>query len=263
MNEQVEFQEKRIQELAASFVYPATPDVSRDVRERLLVKNGRYQRSPMRLAWAIVLAAILAAGLLMVPQVRAAFLRMFNIGAITIFEVEDMDELVGNTAVLSADKQTPAPVVRAGLADEVTFSEALEQSSRPLYLPTYPSDLPLPDHLYMYGSETGWPPALVYLWQDVPPMAEDGMALYQIWAAQFALKGATILEETTVNGQRAFWLDEPHYFMVPNEVWQEWQFIDGNVLIWWHEDGLTFRLEGADSLEEALRIAESLEKVER
>ena len=262
MNEQVEFHEKRIKELAKNYAYPATPDVSGGVRARLLVKNGRRQRSSIRLAWAIVFVAILAAGLLLVPQVRAAFLRMFNIGAITIFEVEDMEELVGNTAVLTADKQTPIPIVRAGLVDEITFAEAQEQSSAPLYLPTYPSGLPQPDHLYLYSSEKGWPSALIYVWLDAQPVAENGLALYQLGATQFALKGVEVLEETTVNGERAFWLGEPHYFMVPNQEWQEWQFIDGNVLIWWHEDGLTFRLEGADSLEEALRIAESLEIVE-
>lgn len=263
MNEQIRFHENRIKELAAGFAYPATPDIAGDVRKRLLAENGRRRQSSMRLAWAVVLAVILAAGLLLVPQVRAAFLRIFNIGAITIFEVEDMDELVANTAVLSAVKQTPIPIVRAGLVEEITFAEAQEQSLTPLYLPTYPSDLAQPDHLYLYSSDKGWPPALIYVWPDAQPVAEDGLALYQIDAARFALKGVEVLEETTVNGERAFWLGEPHYFMVPDDEWQEWQFVDGNVLIWWHESGLTFRLEGAVSLEEALRIAESLAKVEK
>ncbi len=256
MNEQIEVHEKRIQELAAGFVFPVTPDVSKNVREQLLAENGRTLRSPIRLAWVILLVVILAAGLLLVPQVRAAVLRIFNIGAITIFEVEEMEELVGNTAVLNATKSpTPLPKVYEGVIEEISLDEAL--ASTTLYWPTYPADLAEPDRIYAYRSSLGWPETMLFLWED-----EDGaeLVLYQIAAAQFAYKGATIVEETAVLGERAIWIEGPHFFRAGN-VWQEWQFIEGNVLIW-YVDRLTFRLEGAETFEEALRIAESLESVE-
>ncbi len=72
----------------------------------------------------------------------------------------------------------------------------------------------------------------------------------------------SVIAETAVNGQWAIWLEWPHQFRLADGRWQEWQFIESNVLIWWAREGLTFRLEGADSLTEAVRIAESLHKYE-
>ena len=91
---------------------------------------------------------------------------------------------------------------------------------------------------------------------------ESEIALYQIGVAQFALKSASIVETTAVNDQYAVWLEEPHPFWLQNAPAQEWQYVDGHVLIWWHKDGLTFRLEGASSMVEAVRIAESIKKME-
>jgi hypothetical protein len=264
MNEPFEIQEDRIQKIAASFPYPPTPDVSRAVRKRLQAASSRQFTSSvrLRLGWVILLVLLLAAGLLLVPQVRAAVLRIFNIGAITIFEMDESEQLVGKTAVLTATKPLPmAPIVQLGIAEEISLSEATSQQSSPLYLPLYPDNLGEPDHIFLFEPEMGWPPTIVSVWQDELSIEDARLALYQIGAEQFAYKGAPVLERTTVKGDLAIWIEGPHYFRLQNGFSQEWQFIEGNVLIWWH-DGLTFRLEGADSLDEAVRIAETLEKVE-
>ena len=261
MNRQVEIQELQIQTIVASFDYPATPDIAAGVRNRLQDANGRPQkRVSLKLAWAFVLVLLFAAGLMLVPQVRAAVLRMFNMGAITIFEVDEFEQLVGETAVLSATKPAlPALIVQLGIAEEISLTEAIAQSSAPYYLPTYPANLAKPDHVYLTSDQ---PATIVSVWQADQTAEEPALVLYQIGAEQFAFKGATVLEETAVNGQWAIWMALPHYFWLQSNRWQEWQFVEGNVLIWWHEDGLTFRLEGVDSLAEAVRIAESLAKVE-
>jgi uncharacterized protein (AIM24 family) len=80
--------------------------------------------------------------------------------------------------------------------------------------------------------------------------------------AQYAYKGSETLEMTEVNGNQAFWLVGPHYFRLRDSSAEEWLFVEGSVLIWWDGD-VTYRLEGAESLEKALRIAESLQVVER
>ena len=260
MNEQTELDDNQIKQLADSFLFPSTPDIATGVRGRLEVdKPAGYTRS-MRLVWAILLCLFLVAGLFMIPQVRAAALRFFNIGAITIFELDETNEPIKETAVISATKPPTSLIEKLGIATEITYTDVLSVTTS-YYLPTTPTDLGQPDQLFLYQSDVDWPTTLISVWKADGAQAES-LALYQIEAAQFAYKGASYFEETAVNEQRAMWIEGPHLFRLQNAQWQEWQFVEGNVLIWWHEDQLTFRLEGASSLEEALRIAESLTKVE-
>ena len=252
MNEQTEFLEKQIQQIAADFTFPPTPDIAQNVRAQLEVDNQHVYVRPQALAWAMLLVIVLSVGLLMVPQVRAAALRFFNIGAITIFEMEEAEK----TAVITATKPTQALIEQLGIAKSISMDEASAQTTS-FYLPT---DLHEPDQLYLYESESGWPPTIISVWQlDKGP----DLALYQIEATQFAYKGSTFFEETAVNGQRAMWIEGAHPFRLHDNRWQEWQFVPGKVLVWGHKDDLTFRLEGADTLDEAITIAESLEKVEK
>lgn len=253
MNERFERQDEKLSRIAASFNYPATPDVAATVRQSLTLANGRPPLRGHRLAWALLLLVVLLAGLAAVPQVRAAVQRLFNIGAITIFEMDETEEDAVETAVLTATKPSLTPLVPAEFGHEVSLAEAnalLKNSS--LYLPTYPPDLAEPDRIYQVDPVYDVNPTFISIWED------EGLALYQIGAAQFAWKGAEIVADTAVNGQRAAWLQGPHIFWRQDGQGQDWQYVAGNVLIWWHEDGVTFRLEGAASLEEAVRIAESL-----
>lgn len=263
MNDNTKPDDNRIQQMANTFDFPPTPDIAGNVRLQLEAdKPNLYVRSPMRLAWVILLVFFLCVGsLFMVPQLRAAALRFFHIGAITIFE---WDQPVKETAVLTATKPTPPTLIeRLGIATEISVAEAQSRVSKAYYLPSYPLDLGLPSHIYTHDNPNSWPPsAIISVWQANPTDETPLLALYQIEVARFAYKGATSFEETAVNGQRAMWIEEPHLFRLQNTQWQEWQFVEGNVLIWWHEDDLTFRLEGADSFEDAIRIAESLVIVE-
>ncbi len=253
MKEQNELEQwaERVQGLAASFPYPPTPDTRIVVRQRVGSRPSVYFTRSPRLAWVVILVALVLA-LLAVPQVRAAMLRLFQIGAITIFEV---DEPPLPSAEIWATKPARLPLVAQGLAREISLAEVQTAVPGGLYLPTYPADLGEPDVVYL--AETGWPQTVISVWNE-----PTDLALYQIGAEQFAYKGAPVIEETAVNGQWALWLEGPHRFMLADGRWQEWQFIESNVLIWWTRDGLTFRLEGAESLAEAIRMAESLHKFE-
>ncbi|MBX3056108.1 MAG: hypothetical protein KF770_06500 [Anaerolineae bacterium] len=249
MNDENELERwaERVQGMAASFSYPPTPDNRAAVRQQMGARPSRPAFTP-RLVWAVAAVALLLA-LLAVPQVRAAVLRFFQIGAITIFEADAPDSRAG----IWADKPAALPLVAQGLAVEVSLAEADTAVPGGLYLPTYPADLGTPDVLYLI--ETDWPQTVISVWNE-----PTDLALYQIGAEQFAYKGAPVIEETAVNGQWAVWLTGPHQFRLADGRWQEWQFIESNVLIWWARDGLTFRLEGAASLAEAIRMAESLHK---
>jgi hypothetical protein len=68
------------------------------------------------------------------------------------------------------------------------------------------------------------------------------------------------IEETDVNGQRAIWAVGPYPLRLQNGDLDFTRLIDGNVLIWTDGD-VTYRLETNQTLDEAIKIAESLEPV--
>lgn len=237
--------EKQVQEWAAAFEYPPTPDIAGGIRP-LLTKSTPQKAQPTRqLAWALVLL-LLAASLLAVPAVRAAIVEILRAGGITIFVGEEAD---GIPPLLS--EQLPA------FTRPITLDAAVTRFPD-LALPT---ELPPPDDVLLH-EEPVWDTAVIFLWRDAANPQEIGLSLYQIQVAQYAYKGSEMLEMTTVNGRQAFWLVGPHYFRLRDSSAEEWLFVEGSVLIWWDGE-VTYRLEGAESLAEALRIAESLQTIEQ
>ena len=241
--------EKQIQTWASAFEYPATPDIARQIRP-LLTKSEPAKRSSQpgrRLAWVLVLL-LLAASLLTVPSVRAALVQILRAGGITIFVGEE-----------AAQEDIP-PLLSEQLptfTEQVSLTEALERYPN-LQLPT---ELPQPDDVLLHEVERG-DTAVIFLWRDEADPQQIALSLYQINVAQYAYKGAERLADTEVNGNRAFWIKGPHYFYLQDSNWQEWAFMAGSTLIWW-DGAVTFRLEGVESLDDALRIAESLQFIEQ
>ncbi|VAW37446.1 hypothetical protein MNBD_CHLOROFLEXI01-3361 [hydrothermal vent metagenome] len=244
MNKMTSLQEEQIQGWAASFSYPLTPDIASRLRPLPSTQPAYPNR---RLAWVVILL-LLTASLLAVPSVRAALVQILRAGGITIF--------VGEEA--ATDERSPLLSEQIPLfAEPITLDEALALYSD-LQLP---AELKPPDDLLLHGMN-GWNSAVIFLWRDEAQPDQIGMSLYQINVPQYAYKEAGQLEITEVNGLQAFWIDAPHYFFLTlgNNESEAWSFVPGNVLIWW--DGtVTYRLEGANSLEEALRLAESMQEI--
>jgi hypothetical protein len=69
-----------------------------------------------------------------------------------------------------------------------------------------------------------------------------------------------VIQETSVNDQRALWAVGPYPLRLYNGDLQFRRLIDGHVLIWADGD-ITYRLETDLGLEEAITIAESLEPI--
>ena len=65
--------EIRLEKVAGYLVYPPTPDIVGSVKQQLIAKPGYVTASKRRLAWAAVMVLFILAGLLAVPQVRAAY----------------------------------------------------------------------------------------------------------------------------------------------------------------------------------------------
>jgi hypothetical protein len=107
----------------------------------------------------------------------------------------------------------------------------------------------------VYVDDEAAPQVAILVWD-----AEDGrqLALYAIAGTGFAYKMADDVVTTTVRGSQAFWVDGFHRFILRDGDSLTWETMRGSVLIWTEGD-LTYRLEGAASLEEARTFARSLE----
>jgi len=86
------------------------------------------------------------------------------------------------------------------------------------------------------------------------------MSLHFIPEGSWAINkmGPSVIEETRVNGQRAVWAVGPYPLRFSNGDLDFVRLIDGRVLIWTQGE-TTYRLETELDLEEAVRIAKSLE----
>ena len=102
----------------------------------------------------------------------------------------------------------------------------------------------------------------ILVWQDSQRPDQVLMSLHFIPQGSWAVEKAQpqILEETNVNGQRAIWAIGPYPLRLYNGELDFTRLIDGHVLIW-AEGNMTYRLETNQSLEEAIKTAESLRAV--
>ena len=74
---------------------------------------------------------------MVVPQVRAAVFRIFNIGAITIFEIDESEQEVDSSTQINATKPVLTPLVPQEFASEVSMAEVQELlAPSSIYLPT-------------------------------------------------------------------------------------------------------------------------------
>jgi hypothetical protein len=215
----------------------------------------------------------LLVALLAVPGVRAGVLRWLQIGAVRIFLVatETPSPAPSATGTRPAATRTPPPSATPlgsvlDIAGETTLAGARARVSFPIRLPTYPPDLGEPDRIFVQtvGSADGTAVVLVWLAPDEPDQVR--LALYVLASPVMAdkiffdliKKAPPEVELTDVNGQPAVWTSGPYVLMTDLGGLREYRLIQGQVLIW--QDGeLTYRLETELALEEAVRIAESLE----
>jgi Domain of unknown function (DUF4367) len=282
--------ERSLEQVARRFDYPATPNIAAAVRtaddgrrttrssasadDRLQpAGHGRRSAAGRRLAWALIIIALLAAGAFAVPQTRAAILSFFaRIGAIGIFIDETAPAMPTAAPTVDetgfADPPTAAPV--ASVAPTATISGAvdhsmalfelgeptsLDEAKRTSHFPlSIPSLLGEPDEVYIHRNVDL--PAITLVWRD-----PDGVpiSLTEIGIAEFANKLAheNGVKSLRVGGLPAVWLVGPHTLQLLGNWQADSLLIESNVLIW-AADGVTYRLEGDLTEEEMVAIAESL-----
>ncbi|HJS29246.1 MAG TPA: hypothetical protein VJ768_06470 [Anaerolineales bacterium] len=248
--------ENLLEEAPERFPFPATPEI---YQRQSKGQPARTRRTP-RIAWAIALVILLAVAAMAVPPVRAAVLEFIQLGAIRIFLGNPTPPV--ESIPTAGSPVTPSPV-RTGylagllaLGSEVTLEEAEGQAGFQIPLPFYPSDLGKPDRVLLPPFENG--SGVVLIWMDDRLSQDVRMSLILLSPGAFVGKDSpATVEEITVRGLPGLWLSGKHSLIFQDEVVDYPIDVFGNVLIW-EEGGITYRMELNGTLDEALRIAESL-----
>jgi hypothetical protein len=215
---------RELSALAAHVEWPATPEL------RLALELAPRRRS--RVIAAVAVAALLALAVAFaVPQSRAAILRFFHLGAVTIQVVDK----------LPAAEERP---LSAGLGPVISRADA--KALLPgLLLPP----LAIQPPLHRPGG-----PAIALVFQlDGRPvlLSEYG---YGGGFIKKLVSGATRVEWTYVDGAMAAWISgASHDFFFPGTSPR----LAGNVLVW-ERGSVTYRLEGTLTKSAALELARSL-----
>lgn len=279
--------ENQIRHLALELDYPPTPDLITSVRQRLVAESSAAQpRQPLarpwyasRLAWVAAVILVLAALLAVVPQTRAAIIDFFQIGDIRLFpddpavtpEAEESSALdstpeTGETAVPTPTVSAAATAANpfADLYGQTTLAELEATFDDAILLPEYPKGIGLPDEVYY---QTTFGMIGIQVWYETAEKQEILAVLYTLileegafgGKASFQLESMTVTE---VNGQEAYWVEGEHLLRFYDERGRieprMTRFVEGSTLIW-TEGPVTYRLETALPLEEAIRMAESMQ----
>jgi hypothetical protein len=250
--------EEKLREAGRSLAYPSTPPIAQKVMSR--INPPIHSRFPHG-GWATVALAmlILALALIFVSPARAAIFNFIQIGVVRIFQTQPA---AVPTQTLEAPL-TATPIATflpsvLDLAGETTLTGAQSQVNFPILLPSYPVGLGKPDHVYVQDVGS---PMLVLVWMDRAHPDKVRLSLDEIepgWAV--SKSNPRLIEETAVNGQPAVWAVGPYLLQIANSDYVMERLVQGNVLIWTQGE-TTYRLETDLSLEEAVKIAESLQPV--
>jgi hypothetical protein len=261
--------ETRVRSITKRMEYPRTPDIAGAVSARL--RQPTHPRFiSRRLAWSLTLALILLSSLMLIPPVRAAILEFIQVGVVRIFRAEPTPVVtpqpvpsvqmpVTATPVPTATPQALLPLLER-LAGEMTLEEAQTRVGYPILLPSYPTDLGKPDRVFVQEADG---PMTFLVWLDPQNPAEIRMSLHFLPPDSWAIKKVepTMIEETQVNGNYAIWAVGPYPLRYKSGDLEYLRLIDGHVLIW--QDGeITYRLETDLPMEEAIKIAESLNPIQ-
>jgi hypothetical protein len=252
--------ERSLLRLGEALAFPEAPDVSEAVQRRLAEARPQRRRPSRRtlvLAFALVALAIGAA--MAVPPARTAILELFGLRGATVQRVETLP---------TVPEPDPAPAELL-LGDPLPLEEGRPWVKSPNVL--VPSALGKPDAAYAADVPYGLRLTLVYGPGDGVPRSQYtgvGILVTQFDGAidtrylDKMVEGSTSVEQLTVDGNRALWLEGGPHFVVfrtaDGEIGEDVGRLAGNTLL--VENGtMLVRIEGEIDRERAIEIAESLE----
>lgn len=243
--------ERRLQEAAAQYVFPPTPDLAGAARARLAAPPRRSRR---RLAVALVATAVaVCAGVLALsPGARSAVVDLLD--RVPGISIERAPELPKTRYVATPDYGAP-----------VDLAQAERLFGRPLRLP---EDVGEPDRLFWLAYPPGDMITAVY------GDEREARLVFSQWKVgatdlfQKVLGFGTAARLVTVDGAPGIWIfgtDHGVFYLRPGERdgptamhYRAEGYLAGNVLAWQRE-GISYRLEADVPFEDALELARSLD----
>jgi hypothetical protein len=245
--------ENRLFELGTAIAFPATPPLTALVADQLR-QPPRGLRLGLGRPVSRGVALAVAATLLLVGIAAA-----FGIG-------------LGGLRLVFGPAPSPLPsmAVGPGLGEPTTLAEARSTVTFSLRVPGLP-ELGDPDLVYLAEPPAGGAVTLLYRERDgfpADPATNIGLIVTQFRADiapesfEKLLDSGVRVTPAKVDGLSAWWVaGGEHFFfyrdaqglVVPSTL-----RLAGDALIW-EERGVTYRVEGAPSLEDAIHVAESLQ----
>jgi hypothetical protein len=228
--------------------FPPTPATASDVVERLRAGRAARSRPPFpalalwnrRRVFALVAVGILAV-------LALAFAARLVIGAAEI-------------RVQPGVTPSGPPLGPDALGEAVPVERVEREVGFALRVPAGP----LPDQAYAFVSPGGGGALLAWDASDRYPSLPGtpwGMVLIELRTDEPVLgKDVNRFEDAQpvrVGDRSAFWIEVPHRLHVTTDEGSQTFLVEGNVLIW-TEAGITYRLETALALSEAVALAESV-----
>jgi len=246
--------EAALVDLGAAIRFPSTPPLVDAIAARLVTQpRAGWQLWSGSLRRSLVLAV---AGLLTLAGLTGAI--GLGIGAIQI--------RFADGTPLPAPSST---VANRGFGTETTVAAAQAGVPFDVRLPADPT-LGAPDAVFLVDVPEGGTVTLV--WGERPGFAVDaagiGLVVTQFRADigpetfEKMVTAGTRVESVSVNGQPGWWVSGGTHAFFYRDA--EGRYVDTTLrlvtsALIWEEDGLALRVEGAPSLEAALRVAVSLE----
>ena len=113
-----------------------------------------------------------------------------------------------------------------------------------------------PDRVFLQKS---WE-MVILVWLDETDPEKVRLSLHEIAPGSVIIEKfePRLLEMTQVHDSPAAWVSGPYLVQLTNGDANWRRLVNGNTLVW-EAGGVTYRLESALSLEDAIRIAESIE----
>jgi hypothetical protein len=252
--------ERALRDLGSAYPYPPTPSLAAGVRARIVaqpavpVRRAPIWRDPWRLALAAAVLLVLAgAAALINPATRDVIAHFFHVRGVVVTRVPSPQPSISSNPLY--------------LGQPVTLDDAQAQVAFAIVVPPA---LGTPDAVYLDNTIPGGEVALAYKPRPGIPLVPEtnlGVLVTEFrgdLSPQLILKQGepgTRIEETSVNGDHAWWLEgKPHMIVVrqgPDENRPETLRLAANTLVWEHA-GVTYRIESNLSKAEAMRLAAGL-----
>lgn len=246
--------EKKLIRIAKGIGYPPTPDIAGFVSANMQPAS-RPRLMSRRFVWSLTILLILLSSLLLIPPARAAILEFIQVGIVRIFPARPETPTIAAPSLQSSRLTDFLDQI----AGETNLANARELANYPILLPTYPPGFGQPDQVYVQDANGAM---TILAWMDVEEPERVILSLHFIPQGSWMIEKVqpTVIQEAEVNGRRAVWTTGPYPLLLRNGSVEMVRLVEGHALIW-EEGGITYRLETDQPLEEALKIAESLDPI--